>query len=890
MNNILALNSSRQFHRRLEEDTTAATASAESSYAEAEKLRDEEYRRSVRERSQQFEEELEKHAEGEYERRYKFNNLVANCKTTFKAHKEYRDSQYRAISTRWDAAFRVNDATRNAVFDQAERNWALLHQQGQDARDKDVETYEKMRDEYFKGGRQARIALCADLEKALEGQVQDLLLAQERSFILNEDRRNAIMAAIGVEQGSQAPLDTEPENVRHSWYPQTAHPNPGAFPPPPNIGSETDESPAEMTETPAEMTEIKLPALTAQVPLDTAPENVRHSWYSQTAHPNPGAFPRSIKRKIDETPTPMTETELPALTPDIGDRGTPIICSAILPGTRQLPIGIPLLNSGGNNLPHGDHSSIALVDSVFGQSGNYASTSRYTNPGETDILVYLPTTPIAAETPTTVPGGGFDNYAAISKSPITASFTNDSSAGSDKGSGNSISNGYNPQDIFDESFSAAQTRRRNEFLDDEQARKERHATEELVREGAEQDRTNVFTNKMAIWDSKHIREAASFEARFTHSEMKRNGAEYFRHSRFTIRQRLFLCHFQAFLGHFRQSFSMKDKAEIEATRAMRDTLTGLARTEKSFLRRARRERTIRFFTAHQQSLILTAPAHLQRPTHTGGSIFPQTHQIHIINGGTFSVVLGGHYYSVQSNYSPESSRGRNANASQKGGKRPRAGRPPRDSEGRTRSLSPPTGFALRHLFKAVNLQDTLPVPREGPIHEDRSERKRQCIFNQSQAQREIAFVNGTKLRQHGFSVNEAKRQLRFENMQGGRQASFNDSDNKWERQFKKTFRESRFSAAEELRADKFRDAQQSREVQFRLSQEDFDQQFRSMQEELQMKYHEREEGRLRYLEEWATEFIESREREERRLFEMEEIEREELFQQGLRILQIQRTS
>ncbi|KAG6915342.1 hypothetical protein DXG01_012090 [Tephrocybe rancida] len=801
--------------RRLKEAAAAATAAT--GYAQAEKLRNEEYHRSVHERSQQFDEECEKHAEGEDQRRSQFTSLVASCGIAAEAHKGHCDSRYKASSARWDAAFCLNYAARNTVFNNAERNWVLLHRQGQDMRGEDGETYEKMRDKRFKDGHQARIVLCADLENALENQVQDLLLAQETFFVLNEDRRSAIMAAMAVEQGPQAPLDTEQDISHHIFCPQPVYPTrPSAFPVP------------------------------------------------------------SIERKMDEPPAEVTETQSPVLTADIDNRGTSTISSSPTSDTHQLSADIPLFNIGGNNLPYGDHNSImALVADVLGsdlsesQSGDSASTSRYTSPDET--VQTNPTTSdtlLTAGTPTTVPLGSFANYAAISCSPTTTSSANandSSTTTSDKRSANSH---LNQRDISEESFRSAETQRQIEYMLEERDRKERHAAEETAREEAERDRTNVFTNKMAIWHTEHILQASSLEARFTKSEVMRNGSDDHHHSRFTFQQGLFLWDCRANWLRIRQSFSMKDEAEMKATRTMCTRLAGLVRMQILLLQPARRERTIRFSTAHRS---LTAPAH---PVQTV-SYVPCATPVNSESRPKRVLFVANPWSGSEESISCKSRKG---------------GGSWRGPDGRTRSLSPPTGFALGHLFKTINFRDTLPVPsKEEPIYEDHSERRRQYMFNQSQAQREAAFENGAVVRQHGFLLNEAKRQLRFENMQKERLALFEDSRGKWEMKFQEAQadRERYFSTAEELREVKFNKAQQSREVQFRQSEEEFDKQFRSTQEELQKMCHEGEEKRLRDLEVWGTDLMESRERE-RKLFEMEEKEREELFQQGLRILRIQR--
>ncbi|KAG6915341.1 hypothetical protein DXG01_012089 [Tephrocybe rancida] len=805
----------RRLHRRLKEDP----ASAELGYAEAETLRDEEYYQSVQDRSQQFEEDRQKHAEDEHQRRSEFTSLVTNCRITFEADREHRESQYKAAAARWEAVFRVNDATRNAVFKKAEQNRAFLHQQDQDARDKAVKTYEAMRDQRFKDGRRARIALCADLEKALEGQVQDLLLAQETSFILNKTRRDAIMAALE---------DTEPDNARHILYSQPVHFRPRLFP------------------------------------------TFRH------------------EQKMDETLAELIDSQSPGLSANINTSGNP---------SGSTVVYTPWSKGRGDNKPHGDHTvPMAPLDDIFGsRNSGFAST----NPYETVVqanprLDVAPTSVslIADRTPTVVPVGDFSDHAASPTTPFSSD-EHDPSASYDKGSGNLTPKVSNQQDNFEESFRTAQTRRQTEYLNEDRDRKELHAAEELAREEMEQGRTTAFTERMFMWNLSHTLAASSFDSLFEQSETNRNGAENHREILSRVQHDIRLQYFEAVLRPIRQSFVMKDKAETEVTREMHATLTRLYRKQMLLLQEARRERFARFFTTQQLMLAAITKPSMDDTPQEHGMVWRNVGDGRWLPPASGSKWRGVDRWRLDVTGSldeRESLERRGVANGWPGWDAIRSGAGwSGNRNARKGSLSPPTGFAARLLFKAENLQDSLPIPRD---HKDPYERRRQNVFHQSQAQRKADFEHGAEVRRQSYVVIEAKQQLCFKNMQRERQELFNDNKDRWDREFREAQadRERRSSAAEELRVVNFHDAQQSREVQFRRSQEGFDQLFHSTQEHLWKKCREGEEKRSRDLGVWATELMESREREGSKLFEIEENEREELFQQVLKIFGIQRGS
>ncbi|KAF5375943.1 hypothetical protein D9615_008218 [Tricholomella constricta] len=424
------------------------------------------------------------------------------------------------------------------------------------------------------------------------------------------------------------------------------------------------------------------------------------------------------------------------------------------------------------------------------------------------------------------------------------------------------------KDPFAKQFVSAQQERQQAFLDEEKHRENVFQAAEAAREAAETDRTEVSGQKES---DRVSRIQAMFDAQgenFREREVARREGDKRRSEAFDATQQRQSHAFDTFMSQIEKQYEAEGSLEDDLLNHMKGITESLSKRQVAMLDAAREDRSKRFFDAQRrrdEALGVSKPVSYSPPSRS------PSYPPHPIGMSMPPPIIMDGMERTRSSSS-------------------RSYLPIRDR--RRRSFSPAVGFGPAALFRGANVQDSLPVPKldDTTAEELRQEltfqdlqRRRQLIFERSQAHREEAFETDMQKRRHVFSINEARRQAEFEKIQRTRKTAFEDNENRREDTFKESLRqqETEFRTAERAREADFHQNERARDQAFREAQEERAARFYEKQQDLQKRCFRAEQRRSAELEAWGSALLQTRQREQQEMQRIEEEAFEDAFKWSL---------
>ncbi|KAG6855629.1 hypothetical protein H0H87_012869 [Tephrocybe sp. NHM501043] len=437
-------------------------------------------------------------------------------------------------------------------------------------------------------------------------------------------------------------------------------------------------------------------------------------------------------------------------------------------------------------------------------------------------------------------------------------------------------------DSYDNQFTLAETERQGVFLEEERKREKRFQVTEAERDMVELERTKAFEKKEESWSTKAQTMLEAHEADFTGREATRAAAEIRRDEIFRAAQERRVHVFAVLLLNLERQAEAEERLEQDLAEHRKSLIDALYKKQSIQLSGAMDDRQYRFKKAQERRqselgvVPSLSPPEMRKPHSREYPIPRPPVSLPIwwrcLEGKSQKCVNQPEIFqSAPSMRIPDT-------------------RPDIHVIGRH---SPPVGFAPEVLFRGgPNVGDALPVAEfGGPVVQAlrkelkfvNLQRRYQHIFEKSQEQREEAFEKAIQKRRHIFRASELKRVEKFEKAQGKRKQTFGDQEELRESAFQKARqrRERVFQAAEQQREVRFYEKEAKRDETFRKAQEDQVERFYAKHMALQRKCVESGKKRITDLDAWGMQLARNREKEQRKLFERQEVEFDHVFKVSL---------